>query len=656
MKLLLALTAAVLLAALAVLPPAGGRLEAQSGAPEQVPQQGRGRVPSACGAVVSETVSADAFGVCETTDVTVTADVTCPAGLPLHVVFVVAKHLLMEDHLATVKREAAAAANSLDTKHGAMAGLVTLSAQERREVELTRDKGRVVSAISGINLDRIDPRINEIDWLGAAQRMLEGAHSDYPDRSPIDVIVLYTTGCPTGLDAYCQRLVASAGRVKSTGTTVIGVCNPAARPFGIPLPGDHCRWIRQMATNPYYYDLRAATRVRSDFTALQAEGEKLTLKRVALVDVLGRSLLFVSGLADPQPGVREQELTWSWRNVAPGARLTATYRITPTTTGVLDLRQPASRVELTDSLDRLARPVPIPQRPLTVSECLPQMPTATDAPEPSATATVQPTATAEPTATPAPTGSPTPTSPAAPVTHLAYLPIALRHVCRAGEVHTDVVLAIDASNSMLEDSGGRTKLARAQEAGRLFVSLLDLRADQAAVVSFSAVARLESPLSGERARLEAAIDGIVASPGTHIHSALELATGELLSERARPGSNAVIVLMTDGRPADGTADAALAAAAVARESGITLYAIGLGDDVDAALLRALATSSDHYLDAAEATDLERIYAEIAGELPCPGGVVWPGARRARSGGSPAGAAAGTIDVTQTGTAPWSFDN
>lgn len=633
MKPILALTAALLLSALVVWTPMGSTLEAGPVGAETIPHQGRGQVGSACSAAVTETVSANALGVCETTDVTVTAAVTCPAGIPLHVVFVVARHLLMEDHLATVKREAAAAASSLDTTYGAMAGLVTLSAQERREVDLTQDTGRVAGAISSITLDRIDPRINEIDWLGEAQRMLESAHSEYPDRSPIDVIVLYTTGCPTGLDSYCQRMVASAGRVKGGGATIVGVCNPSARPFGIPLPGDHCRWIRQMSTNPYYHDLRGAVAVRTDFADLQASGERLTVKRVTLVEDLGRSLRFVTGLADPPPVVREQDLTWSWRDVMPGSLLTATYRVTPTTTGVLDLRGSRSQIDLTDSLDRMSAPLPVPGRPLTVSACLRASPTPTITPEPSRTDTPQPSATdaptrttlptnqAAPTDTPLPSATPTPTG--EPEHVVVYLPVAVRHVCKSAEAHTDVVLAIDASTSMLDESGRYTKLALAKEAGRAFVRLLDLGADQAAVVSFSATADLDAPLTDHLGRLEAAIDAIAAHPGTHIHGALELATAELGSPRARTGNNAVIVLMTDGRPSEGSAEAARAAAGAARGLGITLYTIGLGEDVDAVLLRELATTPAHYVAAPEASDLEQIYAEIAGELPCPRGVVWP---------------------------------
>ena len=47
-----------------------------------------------------------------------------------------------------------------------------------------------------------------------------------------------------------------------------------------------------------------------------------------------------------------------------------------------------------------------------------------------------------------------------------------------------------------------------------------------------------------------------------------------------------------------------------------MYVIGLGDDVDAALLARLASDPASLYLAPDAEDLRTIYAQIARELPC----------------------------------------
>jgi len=231
---------------------------------------------------------------------------------------------------------------------------------------------------------------------------------------------------------------------------------------------------------------------------------------------------------------------------------------------------------------------------------------------------VTPTATWAPSPVPTATLTPTPES----VPGTLYVPLALQHGCRPVEQHTDVVLAIDASSSMREMSAGVTKIDAARDAAQSFVDLLVLGADQAAIVAFNEQATLVAPLTGDRAALVQAIDGIATDVGTRIDRALAVSAGELTSIRARPGNNRVIVIMTDGHPSGGTEAEARAAAADARRRGVAIFAVGLGDDVDTALLSDIAPGPDAVLLAPAATELRAIYGAIAGRLPCPGGVIW----------------------------------
>ncbi len=98
----------------------------------------------------------------------------------------------------------------------------------------------------------------------------------------------------------------------------------------------------------------------------------------------------------------------------------------------------------------------------------------------------------------------------------------------------------------------------------------------------------------------------------------------------------VVVLLTDGLPNDvppaddGRVETTiLRAAEQVKARGASLYTIGLGTalDVDADLLRAMASSPGQYLEAPDASDLGRLYAGIAREIRCPGGGQWPGGGR-----------------------------
>jgi uncharacterized protein with von Willebrand factor type A (vWA) domain len=171
------------------------------------------------------------------------------------------------------------------------------------------------------------------------------------------------------------------------------------------------------------------------------------------------------------------------------------------------------------------------------------------------------------------------------------------------------VLLIDTSDSM---SG--TKLVQAKAAAATFVELLSLPADQAAVIGFDDRAAVRQTLSGNRAALHAAIEGLTSGSGTRIDRALAAAVLEILSPRRAPGNRAAIVLLSDGAQREG-ADQVLAEAARARSIGATAYAIGLGEAADHHLLQRLAGPGRYYY-AAGGDELTQIYRDIAVRLPC----------------------------------------
>jgi collagen type VI alpha len=95
-----------------------------------------------------------------------------------------------------------------------------------------------------------------------------------------------------------------------------------------------------------------------------------------------------------------------------------------------------------------------------------------------------------------------------------------------------------------------------------------------------------------------------------------MALAELSGARSRPNADPVIVLLTDGRPDDTALAAALSSAATARRAGVTVFAIGLGSDVQREVLSGIAGDPARVFLAPEAADLAAIYGEVARVIPC----------------------------------------
>jgi hypothetical protein len=253
-------------------------------------------------------------------------------------------------------------------------------------------------------------------------------------------------------------------------------------------------------------------------------------------------------------------------------------------------------------------PTPTPTDTLT--------PVPSETPTPTHTVPVVPSATTILTRPPPPTASPTP----APL----VLPVALKEQCSPAVRRADVALVLDASSSMLEPSaGGRAKIDAAKAAARGFLQSLDLAGgDQVAVIWFNERAHLELPLSRDRAQLDAALDRITTAQLTRIDLGVATARLELGSLRRRLTNTPVMIVLTDGRANPVGPEAAVLEAAAAKEAGILLFTIGLGDDLDFDALQAMASRPDYFYRAPDAEQLGAIYATIATTIPCPASGFW----------------------------------
>lgn len=168
-----------------------------------------------------------------------------------------------------------------------------------------------------------------------------------------------------------------------------------------------------------------------------------------------------------------------------------------------------------------------------------------------------------------------------------------------------VALVVDCSGSMAEAG----KLTAVQAGLRAFVGRL--RADdEVALVTFASEAQV---VAGRRARgdgawLLAAIDGLHPAGNTNLHAGLQLGLGELTAADA--GRQRRVVLLTDGIANVGVVDPQQIAAATTptTAAGIAIATIGVGEDLDTALLRRLAGETRglcHFV--AGADDVQKVF-------------------------------------------------
>lgn len=207
----------------------------------------------------------------------------------------------------------------------------------------------------------------------------------------------------------------------------------------------------------------------------------------------------------------------------------------------------------------------------------------------------------------------------APLHRAIYLPLIIRERCLSRGRPTDLLLVLDSSSSMAEPArgdlpDGPTKLDAARGAAGAFLRFMQLPGDHAAVISFNEQAAVAAGLTGDLARLDAALAGLRTATGTRIDRGLAAAGAELAAGR-RSGALPVVILLTDGLQ-NGDAAPVLAEAAALKAAGALVYTIGLGDAVDATLLREAASSADRFYPSPTVDDLAVIYAQISERLRC----------------------------------------
>jgi Ca-activated chloride channel family protein len=137
----------------------------------------------------------------------------------------------------------------------------------------------------------------------------------------------------------------------------------------------------------------------------------------------------------------------------------------------------------------------------------------------------------------------------------------------------EVVFAIDTSRSMLTPDVKPNRLTRAKLAIDDMARQLD--GDGIGIVAFAGSAFLACPLTIDYGAFHQSLDAIdvhtIPHGGTNIPSAI-LAARAALSRR--PGSDRILILVTDGENLEG--DALAAAKDAAQQDGLKIYTVGVG--------------------------------------------------------------------------------
>jgi Mg-chelatase subunit ChlD len=543
--------------------------------------------------LVSRVVSPTHILDCHTAEVSVTVGADC-AEVPLHVVLDIDRSgSMVGQPIGHAKDAAQALVRTLEMgEHpNVRVGLVSHGDPAQVNSQLTDREGLILAQIRGLwaGANVMD---NLSDSIGKAHSVIRAARGEAAD--PVEVIVVLSDG---GQSYPPSMGVQAASRPKGDGVLVVAVGVNNLNPGG-------CTAMRQIASSPkHYVEAQGTGGLTRIFTDIAKEVSDIGLQTMNVEETLPPGLGLVPGSV--APGASEiitgaAQTTIRWQLDFPRKTEHLSYRVSPSAITTYTLATNTTTfLDLQDKVGALVVPTAV----LTVTgPCV--VPSAT--PTPTAAPTHTPTPTVHEPPSPAPTRAPTNTPTTTPVPEPVYLPVLNLWKCIELDRPTDVVLLIDASTSMdLPTVSGRPKIEAARDGARAFVELMR-PVDQTATIAFNDDVHVLSRLTGDRAALDGAIDAIRTAPWTRIDLAIEAALTELEGPRGQALHLPVIVLMTDGHPTHTTPEQVAAAGARARAAGVTIYAIGVGTDLDGELLIEVAGDAARYYPADDAEALRRI--------------------------------------------------
>ena len=172
-----------------------------------------------------------------------------------------------------------------------------------------------------------------------------------------------------------------------------------------------------------------------------------------------------------------------------------------------------------------------------------------------------------------------------------------------------VVITLDTSGSMSR------RMEETKAAAQAFVQSLGDQ-DSVQLVGFAREIRALTPMTTTKETVLEAIDTLVARGDTALYDATFLSVDLLTERRGRKA----VVLLSDGVDDDGTGQP-LSERTIsdvlshATASGVPVFVVGLGTEMDEAVLTDIAqTTGARYLNAPTAEELGAVYSQISGQL------------------------------------------
>lgn len=140
----------------------------------------------------------------------------------------------------------------------------------------------------------------------------------------------------------------------------------------------------------------------------------------------------------------------------------------------------------------------------------------------------------------------------------------------------DVVVALDASKSMLAKDVAPSRLERARL--ELTTLLDELKGDRVGLVAFAGDAFIQCPLTSDYSAAKLFLRAVspehMPQGGTNIGAALQLSK-QVLDAADRGAKARVVVLISDGEDLTGEVEASVAQL---KDAGITVFAVGIGSE------------------------------------------------------------------------------
>ena len=175
--------------------------------------------------------------------------------------------------------------------------------------------------------------------------------------------------------------------------------------------------------------------------------------------------------------------------------------------------------------------------------------------------------------------------------------------------HTNVVLALDVSGSMMGD-----KLNHARQGALKFLQALG-DADNVSLLTFNHEINWlakQLPIKTERQFIEKKINSLFASGGTALYDAITDAY-QYLQKNPQTNKIAAIVVLSDGQDTSSQLklDELLKQVQLTEANAILIFPIGYGDDADKTVLKSIANETKTRFYQGTIQDIEKVFLDIS---------------------------------------------